>query len=342
MNAIQKSLLLLCTLLAPWCVAGTVNDLYRAQVAVATAQSAPSQAQLQEALGKVLSKVSGQRNLSNNTQLQPLLSNANSLMQQYSYSGVTENNATLLTVDFNPQAVDQLIAQAGFKPLGQQRPTVLIWMANDQQGEQNFATPQTPVFNMIEQTAAARGLPIQWPLYDLTDQTTLLVSDLWGLFSDAVEQASARYRPDAVVAVRFKYAPSGIVTMDGLLLNGREPIRFSSSGDATTLAQELANNTADRLLMPIVNHRLSDFQSGLAIQIDNIRSLADYDAVETTLKGLAVVSKVKSEQVQGDRVTLRVELSGNQAQLLEAIALEPRMQALDLANSQTLQYYWQP
>ena len=345
MKAFQKSLILICTLLAPWCVAGTVADLYRAQLPVeSSAQpgSPPTQAQLQQALSQVLVKVSGQRNLSSHKQLQPLLANAAVFMQQYRYAEATAEQTAALSINFNPQAIDELVTQAGFKPLGPQRPTVLLWIASDQQGEQNFALAESPLFKAIEATAATRGLPLQWPLYDLTDQTTLLVSDLWGLFNDPIEQASARYRPDAVVAVRFKYAPSGIVTMDGILLSGREPVRFTSAGEAPVLAQELINKTADQLLLPVINHRLSDYQSGLAIQVDNILSLADYDTVVTLLKALPVTSTVKPEKVQADRITLRVELAGNQAQLLEAIALDPRMQALDLSNPQSLQFYWQP
>ena len=330
--------------------AGTVDNLYRAELATTVQQETPSQAELVSGLQQVLVKVSGRSDILGNPNVQQQLPAADSFLQQFSYlpaETIDESKAPAqrLLIDFNQASVDNLILHTGIKPLGPQRPTVLLWIASDSSGAQEFLNTDTEAVTALQQQAEKRGLPLQMPLFDLEDQTSLPVSDLWGLFNESIEQASTRYRPDAVLAARIQQSPSGFNQVDWLLVTENNQQRFSTAGELWAVAEELVNVTANQLFQPVVSHDLSFFQSGVAVHISNIRTMADYIQATDYLKSLPVVSKVKPERVIGNDITVRLELDGSNEQLSQALALEPRLQAMDIMRqpdgSQVLRYYWQ-
>ncbi len=330
--------------------AGTVDNLYRAELTTTAQQEAPSQEELVSGLQQVLVKVSGRSDILGNPNIQQQLSAAGNFLQQYSYQPsepveVSKAPAQRLFIDFNQTSVDNLILHSGIKPLGPQRPTVLLWLASDSSGVQEFLNTDTKAVKALLQQAEKRGLPLQMPLFDLADQTSLPVSDLWGLFNESIEQASSRYRPDAVLAARIQQSSSGFNQVDWLLLTANNQQRYSTAGELWAVAEELVNVTANQLFQPVISHDLSFFQTGVAVHISNIRTMADYIQVTDYLKSLPVVSTVKPERVIGNDITVRLELDGSNEQLSQAMALEPRLQAMDIMRqpdgTQVLRYYWQ-
>ncbi|WP_286238218.1 DUF2066 domain-containing protein [Neptuniibacter halophilus] len=323
--------------------AATVTDLYRATLPVSQQSAAPDQAALQQGLRQVLVKVSGNKALLGNPLIQSQLSAAPGFLQQFSYQGTVD--AQKLVLDFSPAAVNELLSRSGFKPLGESRPAVLVWLATELQGERDFVLAEDSLQDQLSDKAALRGLPLQFPLLDLTDQAALPVSDLWGLFAEPVAQASKRYRPDAVVAGRITPTPAGKVQLDWSLSGSSDPQRFSSTGTLDEVLTELVETTADQILQPVVTHGLSYYQKGIAVRVSNVNSLAAYIQLNDFLKSLPVVREVNTERARGSDLVLRVQLDGSEARLQQAISVDQRLQPADLiANpdgSRSLSYRWQ-
>lgn len=334
--------------------AAQVDNLYQVKTLVPVEQTGkPSPDQLSRALQLVLVKVTGRTDLKSNAVIKAQISVAEDYLQKFSYESVpvsTEQTATTqsLILNFNQIAVDGLVNHAGFKKLGSQRPTVLVWAANNLGGTQAFLTAESPETKELQRVADLRGLPLQFPIYDLQDQTSLPVSDLWGLFTESIKQASSRYVPDAVVAARIQSSVNGFTQVEWILIDGNDPQRRSTAGPLEQVMPELVNTTADELFAPIVkpvSYELSYFQTGLAINISNINTFSDYIHVTDYLRSLPVITSLKPETIQGTQASVRVELDGNTTLLKEALSLEPRLQAMDFTRNpdgtEVLHYYWQ-
>lgn len=357
MNKRFWPLFLLLMLVTTICRGGEVSGLYHSTLLVPSQTSRPTAAQLSEALAEVLVRVSGRRDLLGKPAIRQALLKAAPLVRSFSYrstnravrdSSGTEQPAQLLALEFDRSLVDQLLSQAGERPLGSQRPTLMVWLAAEQQGRRDFLSSDHHLIAPLRQAAGERGLPIQLPLLDLTDQQALPLSDLWGLFADGVEQASLRYRPDAVLAGRLMPMAGGNWAIEWLLLERGEPVRFVTEGSAEEALRQAVDRTADRLFSTLAGDGAgySYYLDGIQLDISNVRSLRDYSAVLDYLAQLSLVTAVYTEQVDGSRLLLRVQLEGHIDQLQQALSLEPRLvpsHAGATAGDSTLalHYRWQ-
>lgn len=343
MDLMRSFIAVLLLAVSQFVFAGTVTDLYRVTLPVDEQRSSPSDLQMSSGLAKVLVKVSGKSSIAEDSQIQSQLKVPARTLKQFSY--ITREGAEYLVLDFHPSVIDSLVTRTGFKPLGEQRPTVLLWFASDLSGEQDYLQSNDPFHKALQLAAKSRGLPLQFPLLDLSDQVALTAADLWALQDQPISQASARYTPDAVIAGRLSKSVLDSVSLTGLLLNDGAKLPLAESGNIDQVAQTLINRVADNLFKPVVSYKLSHFQTGVAVQVENISNLSDYIRLIDFFKGLSVVSQVKIEQAIGNQITVRLELDGSEEQLRQAIALEPQLQAVDSLRNQdgsaVMIYRWQ-
>ncbi|MFP4276524.1 MAG: DUF2066 domain-containing protein [Wenzhouxiangella sp.] len=106
--------------------------------------------------------------------------------------GSSSADELLLQVDFDPGGVDALLAEAGLPRLGRTRPSILLWLAvEDDQGVSLEADP------VLEQTitdqARRLGLEVLRPLGDLQDLAEIAPIDIRGGFLEAAEPGAERY-----------------------------------------------------------------------------------------------------------------------------------------------------
>ena len=174
------------------------------------------------------------------------------------------------------------------------------------------ADQDTELRRAIEAVAESRGLPLILPLFDSTDRARMSFSDLWGGFSDNIEDASERYAPGATLVgrasrgagsrlfVRWELSLGGVSeTWQGGLSAGlhrasdRIGERFASRGTALTTLVRLA--------------------------VSGIGSLPDYARVSSYLEKLAVVRRLSVDRLAGDTIVFGVELQGEPGQLLRIL-----------------------
>lgn len=152
-----------------------INDLYRAQIPV-NDQSADLRDQaINQGFLQVLTKVSGNSQIQNNSSIALALADASNYMQQYSYvqtpligqAAMSNPDATRLTLQvvFDSQQISQLLKQANQPLWGKDRPAALVWVAIDNgSGHQILGLDsQDPTVSMLQQMARQRGLPLKWP-----------------------------------------------------------------------------------------------------------------------------------------------------------------------------------
>lgn len=343
--------LLLVKLVAAPALAARVEGLYNAQLLVAEQSIRVDPALASQALEQVVVKVTGRRDLLASPRLRQQMADPLRLIQQFSYQSTTRPMATAdgrevlaqrLNIDFNPQLIDRMLADAGIRPLGATRPGVLVWIIEERQGGREYlGRSEDPVFDAMLTRARERGLPIFRPLMDLEDEQALPVGDAWGFFGDSILRASQRYQADSVLVGRV-YRDGGWKS-EWLLLRGGDSFSFVGQGDS--LSAHLASAvdlTADQLFADFVAP-VGLTESGVTLRVEGVRGLDDYFRVVDYLRDQAAVLRVNIRGVAGEVLTLNLEIDGSLSQLQAVIGLNNRFQPgleAPAAEGAVLNYRW--
>lgn len=174
--------------------AAQVTDLYQGK-APTSGDMAAAQSQ---ALGEVLIKVTGKRDILTQPAVVKALTAPGEFVQHYGYQDV--GPVKFLKADFDVSKVNALVAESKFALLGPARPQVAIWLVINE-GERRILPDQSSDgwAAALRTQAQAMGLPVSIPLMDLDDNMAVNATDVWGRFADPILKASQRYGAEMVV-----------------------------------------------------------------------------------------------------------------------------------------------
>ncbi|WP_151703501.1 DUF2066 domain-containing protein [Nitrincola alkalilacustris] len=244
--AISLVSLLMLPLSSAWAVDETL--LSTGRITTHDISAFPSDEQLRSALAQVLIRVSGQSNITDREAARFLLQDAGRFMQQFSFVPLSEPDAqgmaNELEIQFDWRSLAEEMRELGMPVLMTGRPTVLLWLAEEQGGRRDFVDSSDELIQSLRQGANQRGLPLLLPILDLTDQQALPVGDLWGFFSAPLQQASVRYAPDLVMAARVTGSGDATQIQASIWTQGAQQI-LQASGDRPVAARQLMDQIAD-------------------------------------------------------------------------------------------------
>ncbi|MBT8443910.1 MAG: DUF2066 domain-containing protein, partial [Gammaproteobacteria bacterium] len=240
--------------------AARVDNLYAAEVPMQSG-SRGLQNSFDAALSQVLVKVTGQRAAGANPEMAAALGDASRYVQQYRINAGNE-----IWVRFDEVALRRALDGVGASLWGAERPATLVWLVIDDGsgrrrllGAERAADPATDdptlalaedaqLVRVREQLLAAadeRGIPLLLPLADAEELASIRLRDVWGGFTESLEEASKRYSPDAVLVGRARSATFGELEVRWTLLLVDE--RFNWDGDLASGPDDVADFFAGRL-----------------------------------------------------------------------------------------------
>jgi hypothetical protein len=274
---------------------------------------------LSEALNQVATKLSGSRDAA--SRLASAVGDPERLVQQFGYRE-DEGGRTLLWVRFQPRAVDEALGAQGVPARGVERPAVLGWMAVQDQGGRFLvgADERPDVQRAVMAAAERRGLSLFLPLLDLEDQSRVQASDVWAGFGPAVQAASERYHPGAILLARISAAGTGRFGADWILESGGEPLQWHTDGTLQGAIDAGVDRAADALAARYASERpQSRPKSEGTLRVDGIDSFRDLMRVMGYIASLPPVRRVEPRLVQPGSVTFAVDLQGPRADLDAAL-----------------------
>jgi hypothetical protein len=310
--------------------AETVNNLYEAESPVVGQGSEARANGIRDAFAQVLVKVSGDRGLLSNPEIDRLLARASGIVQQYRYrmlEGVATRQADkadrLLWVRFDERSVNRLLRQSGVPVWGVTRPSILIWLGEEQGAARSQVSleRQTQLKATLEQVASARGLPLVLPLMDVEDRTALPVSDLWGGFESDIRRASQRYLPDIILVGRLRNLGSEWQGEWSLYLPDRINRWQTRAVSRHALAAEGLQQTADALALRYAPQQVSEGSTTLRIRIHGLTRLASYVLVQDYLQSLAMIEQLDLLAADPETVSFLARIQGGREVLERGIQL---------------------
>ncbi|MBV7598868.1 DUF2066 domain-containing protein [Aeromonas sp. sia0103] len=339
---LKRLVTLLCCSLSLMVSAAQVTDLYQGK-APTSGDMAAAQSQ---ALGDVLIKVTGRRDILTQPEVVKALAAPGDYVQHYGYQDL--GPVKFLKADFDVTKVNALIAQSKFALLGPARPQLAIWLVLDE-GERRILPDQSSDgwAAALRGQTQAMGLPVSIPLMDLDDNMAVNATDVWGRFADPILQASQRYGAEMVVL--GKLTPEGDKeegkwSIDWGLYGPKaggelaELTKGAGSGTQAEVAQGMADALAGWLVQQY-GTRLSGVASSQTLVVEGLSGIDGMITVQKMLQGMASITKVTIGKLEGDKVTFNLSLQGDKAELVRGLQLESRLRQIE-DNESGLRYQW--
>ncbi|WP_440875935.1 DUF2066 domain-containing protein [Thalassotalea sp. PLHSN55] len=326
-----------------------VTDLYTAKIAVNSQGSNERNQALKKAMAAVLVKVGGQQDVLQSNEIKPALSQFNSYISQYRYS--REQNTTKLIAQFDEDKINQLFINANLPLWGSLRPQVLLWLIEEQGLERTImsASASSDIPQIINDFSQTRGLPVLLPLMDLTEITTINVTDFWGRFITPIEQASARYIADMAVVVRVSnqkvdedivgqqqensncqplcekqpFVIDWSLISDGKLLSSKSMSYLYQGLDKKALLEQAMADITQVIYQRYALSTKSEQQ--YVIDVANIEDMATYVDLVEFLQDLSSVKNVQLQAVKGNNRRFSLELIGSKQAFLAALKLNKQL-----------------
>ncbi len=322
-----------------------VTTLYRASMPVNSQAAQERTALMPQGLAQVLMKVSGNPALLENKAIKARLTAASTLMEEFSYTKLANSpQPYLLQMDFDPDGVNQLLRDAGVATWGQVRPLIVVWLATD-------ATNQAPeivnsdsasgIRTVLQSQADLRGLPIIFPLMDVTEMNAVSINDVTQQTLPALQIAAKRYQSDAILIGRLTATPSGYQSHWQLVMGDNQWGWDVAGKNRDAVLKAAIDNVTDALAARYSAVMSNNVKTNVTLKVTGINESGDYDQLMAYIKHLPPVMDVEPEHVLGSEVTLSISLRGDAHVLIQAIALGQQLvpQAAE-PGSETLVYQW--
>ncbi len=360
--------LLVCSLvsaLAGMASAGQKVDIYRADTLVQSQAESERNAAARASIGEVIVRVSGQRGALDNPTIKQALPKAQNYLFGFSYKSSTEkitvNGKTTpaigLQLNYEPQAIEQLLRQAQLPLWPATRPKVLVWLvAKDQAGLRLVLDAAD--LQAMQLQAQYRGLPLSFPKMD--DGLSLSANDLWTLDIEKIKAASLRYKVDAILVGRYTPYSLGPIPSAGASSTeaaGDDADLISSSATSPDAAdgagpwlgdwqllhansnQAFVDETPDvkGLFTSAVDRAADYFANQYAIvptsqgsqtimlRVSNIASFGEFKQSQAYLDDLAMVQRMEVVKINAEGMLVRLTTQGDVKLLMSTLALGGRL-----------------
>lgn len=298
-----------------------LTGLYRADVAVAGRDEAARAQAFRRGLEQVLRRVVRTEDLGS-AAMRTVLAKPEACVLQFEYTGGYRDGNPVLSVDFDPDRVRQLLHKQGIDVWGSERPEVLAWISLEDSQPPRILNPEAmpDLDRLLQELAADAGLPLILPLGDLEDEQSLNPGDIATGNVGRILGASARYETPAILAGRLTRKAGGGFQADWRLYRGqREEVWQIQAGDLRGALNSGLAGVHARLAGQLIPPRTGGTAS-LELRVVGIASLDDSNRVAAYLGKLTPVTKVELLSVGAEDASFRLGVRGGRAMLEDTLA----------------------
>ena len=259
----------------------------------------------------------------------------------------TTREQRYIDVDFSSALIDELLTTANIPIWDSNRPSVLVWMAlQDETGNRSLMTADinNDIIELIQEFADRRGLPVLFPVLDFEDRRSLNEDLVWTLNDEAIRKASNRYGADSILTGRLHFTASGeLVGLWQFLFQDEADVFDGFSTDLREYLHGPLARVTSQLASYFAIVPESATREMVQLRVDGVGSLQEYSSLLSYVSGLGLVESVSPAQLDGERLELRLGLVGDAQQLFELIALDRDLLPIEgVASdaSDVLHYRW--
>lgn len=323
-----------------------VNDLYAGTVPVSSRDQAQWNKAVVQAWLQVLAKVSGNPNVASVDTIQAQANQAAQYVRSYSYQELPTNQLELM-VRFDSSEVNTILHTNNQPVWSDKRPLTLVWLAypaTDGTLRVLSAADQTALLAAFQNDAFAVGVPVVFPMLDLTDLDHISAQQVASLDAVALDNASKRYQADDVLAGRLWQNYQGLWQANWMLMQGNQFQEWQTSGNsADANIQQVMSNLIKTFASQYADAEAGAGKETLVLRIEHVNGLNDYANVVQYLRNLSPVTRVSVSEVDGQTLVLSVDVLGGEKALNAALAIDNKLYPDVMAgdnSANALTYSW--
>ncbi len=316
---------------SPKAISAEIGLLDEADIVVTSRARSERQAALKTALSAVFVKNSGLPSVLEHPLVKAQINKPEVLLTQYGYSEV--DNELILKANFDHKRIISTLRQAELPVWGRQRPLTLLWLSIEDEGERNILSDASELDtrSQIDLDSSNKGIPVILPIMDLDDVMKISVSDVRGMFTDVVAEASTRYRAD-YFAVADMDKVGGFVRFQVSLFD-----KSNKGGLMQPLIHQQAEvldyqQATDQILSTLAEYFVSQYafaDSGNSaetlLSLSGVQSMAQLVEIEAYLNQLSAIKTVSLSQFKANTVTYKLELFGDTDDLQKLLNINKRL-----------------
>ena len=334
----KKLLCMICCLscLFPLSAAAiNISGLYEAETIVGSQSDESRQAAIRACLNMVLVKLTGMRQVSGDTALEPILDQAEKFVRQYRYRelelempaapGPAPAPGWRLAVKFDEDNLNSSLRGLAIPVWGRERPSILVWLALERSNRREFAEPghDPELLAIVNEAARRRGVSVLFPLYDLDDRSQIQPGDVWLDFREQIMAASSRYKADVVLTASVRSPAPGIwesrwrsYGSGGLEYEWRTETDLLEVG-----LEEGFDGFVDTLAYDFVRSGNYTLVGDIEITVGAVNSVEQYARLLDYLESLISVSSIHVKEVRTGEVLLALSAHGGEQAVVQTINL---------------------
>ncbi|MAJ38848.1 MAG: hypothetical protein CMK62_01875 [Pseudoalteromonadaceae bacterium] len=327
-----------------------VTDLYQDILKVDDKSRDTRLAASRKALLNVLVKVSGDETADQNKLAQQRTKNISDYMLKFEYDEKA-NGQLNLVVKFEARKINELIKELNLPLWGVQRPLVAIWLGIEDNWRRELVTQESypQLEQLIYDKAGRRGLPVVVPLLDLQDRRLVGIPEVWGNFSEPVEEASRRYSAERSITARMYQEPdSETWILDWRFTNDDLFDSNRLEGDK----QQIVGQMIDSLALGLANEYAIDpnayyEQAAATLTLKGTQSFVDIELAKRRLQSLSVVTQATIMRKTPEFVEFKLNHTGSVGDLKKGLGLDSAFRDYvdprafyHVVDKNSLEYQW--
>ena len=327
-----------------------VTDLYQDILKVDDKSRDTRLAASRKALLNVLVKVSGDESADQNKLAQQRTKNISDYMLKFEYDEKA-NGQLNLVVKFEARKINELIKELNLPLWGVQRPLVAIWLGIEDNWRRELVTQESypQLEQLIYDKAGRRGLPVVVPLLDLQDRRLVGIPEVWGNFSEPVEEASRRYSAERSITARMYQEPdSETWILDWRFTNDDLFDSNRLEGDK----QQIVGQMIDSLALGLANEYAIDpnayyEQAAATLTLKGTQSFVDIELAKRRLQSLSVVTQATIMRKTPEFVEFKLNHTGSVGDLKKGLGLDSAFRDYvdprafyHVVDKNSLEYQW--
>ena len=269
----------------------------------------------------MLVKISATTDVLYNAAIKTAITNSGRYVSQLGYSQIDGQRA--INLSFDKHQIKQLLIKSKASIWKDQRPNILVWMVDSDGQQRNILWDQSTnaLVNDTKQAADSRGLPLTFPVGDMSETTAVTASDLWGGFIDPIASVSTNYHADGLLLVKAQQQPDGNVSLNWqfypqqpskIATTEIQPISGATSGTLAQTSTNMINQITDYLANKYAVVLGGVAGGNINIEVDNIDSTENFFALEKMLNGLTTVHSANAMRIKGNSVIFQLNLQGSE------------------------------
>jgi len=291
-----------------------------------------------QAVIEMLVRISGDRNIERHTLVRDIIESPESWVSRYYFESKNDSSGVIekMVVTLDVAVLTQKMKEKGLPIWGMLRPLVIVWCvveaAHEQSGAQSniLQEGEAHIFKeALLRAAKFRGLPLVFPLMDLTESGSVSEDVILSSTPELLKQHSERYEADVVVKIVLSQEKNEQWRLYWQSTHSQEKALEPIRGENFT---EVAEAAVDAILRPLVLSYAAVLSSGvetaLVFNVQGVKDLRDFVEVGERLKAFSLVKQSAIQSVMGDQVIYRILLQGDLAQFQHQLQSDGSFQSL--------------